>query len=73
MPQLNNNQYVALVGEEDDEENYTESTGVENGGEITGVWHEENITGVDSNNESTESGSKGATEKALIEEAISEA
>ena len=32
MPQLNNNQYEALTGEEDNEENNTNSTGVENKG-----------------------------------------
>ena len=37
MPKLNNNQYAALTGKEDDEDNDTESTGVENDGEITGV------------------------------------
>ena len=50
MPQLNNNQYVALAGEEDDQNNYTESTGVENDGEITGVRHDDKITGLDSDN-----------------------
>ena len=59
MPQLNNNQYAALAGDEDsdenvyDQESYTKSTGVENNGEITGVQHDEKITGVDSDNEST--------------------
>ena len=37
MPQLNNQQYAALVGEEDDKGNDTVSRGVENYGEITGV------------------------------------
>ena len=32
MPQLNKNQYVELAGDEDDEENDTESTGGENDG-----------------------------------------
>ena len=64
MPQLNNNQYVALAGEEDDQNNYTESTGVENDGKITGVRHDDKITGVDSNNERAESGSMGETEEA---------
>ena len=40
IPQLNNNQYAALAGEEDDEGNNNESTGVENDGEITGVRHD---------------------------------
>ena len=41
MPQLNNNQYASLAGDEDgnkkghDQENDTESIGVENDGEIT--------------------------------------
>ena len=77
MPQLNNNQYAALEGEEDDEDNDTESTGVENDGKIKGVQHGEKTTGVDSDNEITESGSTGATDKAdeltIIEEAIEEA
>ena len=50
---------------------------MENNGEITGVRHDDKTTGVDSNNESTELGSTGATDKAdelaLIEEAIEEA
>ena len=75
MPQLNNNQYAALTGEEDDEDNATECTEVENDGKITEVRHNEKITGVDSDKESTESGSAGATdeayEMALIEEATS--
>ena len=37
MPKLNNNQYATLAGKEDDEDNDTESIGVENDGEITGV------------------------------------
>ena len=53
MPKLNNNQYVALVGEEDDEDKDTKSTGLENNGEITGVRHDNEITGIDSDNEST--------------------
>ena len=80
MPKLNNNQYAALVGNEDDEENDTKRTGVENNSEITGGRHVGKITGVDSDNESTgiksESGSMGATNKldemAFIEEAIAE-
>ena len=76
MLQLNNTQYAALADEKDDEENDTESTGVENGGKITGVRHDDKTTGVDSDNESTESGSTGATDKAdeiaLVEEAIAE-
>ena len=76
-PQLNNNNYAALVGDEEDKENVTESTGVENDRKTTGVRHDDKTTGVDSDNESTESGSTGATDKedgmALIEEAIAEA
>ena len=37
IPQLKNNQYSALAGKEGNEDNDTESTGVENDGEITGV------------------------------------
>ena len=37
MTQLNNNQYATLEGDEDDEDNDTKSTGVENDGKITGV------------------------------------
>ena len=74
MPQLNNNQYAALAGEEDDEDNDTKSTGVENDSEIKEVRHYEKIIGVHSENEITEPGSTGATEKAnemsLIEEVI---
>ena len=77
MPQLNNNQYAALAGEEDDEGNDNKSKGVENDGKITGVRHDDEITGVDSDNESTESGSAGSTDKSdelsLIEEVIAEA
>ena len=40
MPQLNNNKYAALEGEEDDEDNDTEITGMENDEEITGVQQE---------------------------------
>ena len=36
-PQLNNNNYAALVGEEEDKDNVTKSTGVENDRETTGV------------------------------------
>ena len=50
---------------------------MDNDGEITGVQHDNEITGVDSNKESAESGSTGATDEAdelaLIEEAIAEA
>ena len=53
MPQLNNKQYAALEGEEDDEENDTESTGVENDGKITGVRHDDKITGLESDNKRT--------------------
>ena len=77
MPQPNNNKYAELAGEEDNEDNDTESTGVDNDEEITGVRHDGKTTGVDSNNEITESGITGATDKAdglaLIEEAIAEA
>ena len=76
MPQLKNNQYASLAREEYDEEKDTKSTGVENVREIIGVCHNDEITGVDSDNESTEYGSIGATdeldETALIEEAIAE-
>ena len=64
IPKLNNHQYAALAGEDNDEDNDTESTGVENGGEITGVRHDDNTTGVDRDNKSTESGSTVATDKA---------
>ena len=77
MPQLNNNQYAALAGEEDNEEKDNKITGVDNDGKIIGVRHNNKITGVDSNNKNTESGSTGATDKAdemaLIEETIAEA
>ena len=76
MPQLKNNQYAAMAVEEGDEYNDTESTEVDNDGKIKVVQHDKEITGVDSNNESTELGSTGETDKAdelaLIEEAISE-
>ena len=49
---------------------------MENNVEITGVRHDNKIIGVDSNNESTELGGTGATDKAdemtLIDEAITE-
>ena len=72
IPHIKNNQYAALADDEDEnednQENYTGSTGVENDGKITGVRHENESKGVDSNNESTEikseSGSMGATDKA---------
>ena len=48
MLHLNNNQYAAISGEEDDEDNDTESTGVENNGKITGVRHDDKTKGVDS-------------------------
>ena len=41
MTQLNNNQYAALAGEEDNEGKDKESTGVESDSEITGVRQEE--------------------------------
>ena len=63
MPQLNNNQYAALAGEEENEENDTKSTGVENDSEITWVRHDDKIIGVDSDNERTESVSTGATDE----------
>ena len=55
MSQLNKNQYAALAGEEDDKDNETESTGVQNDGKITGVRQEDKTTGVDIDNVSTES------------------
>ena len=68
IPQLNNNHYAALAGEEENEGNDNESTGVDNDGKITGV---------DSDNKSAESGSTGATDEsdelALIEEDMTEA
>ena len=77
MPQLNNNQYAALAGEENDEQNDTKSEGVENDGKIIEVRHDDKITGVDSDNDSIELVSTGVTDKAdeiaLIEEAIAEA
>ena len=76
VPKLNNNKYVLLAGEEDNEDNDTKITRVENDGKITGVCHDEKITGVDIDHESTESEIIGATEKldemALVEEAIAE-
>ena len=76
MPKLNNNQYASLAREEDNEGNGNESTGVDNNCEIIDVRHDNKITGLDSDNQSTESGSTGATEKpdelTLIEEAIAE-
>ena len=50
--QLNNNQYSALAGKKDDEENDTASTEVKNGGKTTGVRHDGETTGVDSDNKS---------------------
>ena len=77
FPELSSNQYAVLEDKEGDKEKYTKSIGVEKNGEITGLRHNNKITGVDSDNDSMESGSAGATEKvyemALIEEAISEA
>ena len=35
MPQLNNNQYATLDGDEEDEESDNESTGVKNDSKIT--------------------------------------
>ena len=52
IPQINNNQYVALTDEEDNEGNNNKSTGVDNDGEITGVRHDDEITGVDIDNKS---------------------
>ena len=76
-PQISNNQYAALVDEEENENNDNKSTGVENDGKITGVRHDDKITGVDSDNESAELGITGPTDEAdklaLIEEAIAEA
>ena len=62
-PQLYNNQYVALAGNEENKDNNNKSTGVKNYGEITGVRHDKKITGVDSDNESAESGRTGSTDK----------
>ena len=53
MPQLNNNQYVALEGEEDNKDNDTKIIGVESDGKITGVRNDKKFTEVDSNNKST--------------------
>ena len=59
IPHINNNQYAALAGDEDDDENGddqendTNSTGVENDVEITVVRHDVRITGVDINNDIT--------------------
>ena len=76
MPQINNNPYAELVGEEDNEGNDNKITGVDNDGEITGVRHDDEITGVDNDNESAESGNTGSTDEAdelaIIEEAIAE-
>ena len=76
IPQITNNQYAALVGEEENEGNDNKSTGVDNDSEIIGVRHDKKIKGVDSDNESAESGSTGATyeadELALIEEAVAD-
>ena len=67
MPQLNNNQYAALAGDEDDEENDTKNTGVDNEEKTTRVHHDNRVIRVDSNNESTgvksESLSMGETDK----------
>ena len=46
IPQINNNQYAELAGDEDDDENGddqeidTESTGVDNDDKIIGVRHD---------------------------------
>ena len=76
-PQTFNNQYGALVDEEENEDNDNKSTGVGNDGKITGVQHDDEIAGVDSDNESTESVSTGKNDEAdkleLIDEAITEA
>ena len=77
MPKLNNNQYAALAGDEDDNKSWDDQ---EKKREIIGVQHDDKITGVDSDNRITgvnsEPGSTGATNKmdemALIEEAIAE-
>ena len=63
IPQINNNQYAAMAGEEDNEGNDNESTGVDNDGEITGVRHNDKITGVNSDNKIAESGSMGRLTK----------
>ena len=44
MPQLNNNQYTSLAGNEDDNENGDDQ---ENDSKITGVDNYREITGVD--------------------------
>ena len=76
-PQTYNNQYAALVDEEENEDNDNKGTGVDSNGKRTGVRHNDKITGVDSNNESAELGSIGKDDEAdkleLIEEAITEA
>ena len=63
MTQINNNQYAALAGKEDNEGNGNESTGVDKGGKIIGVRYDDKITGLDSDNKSAESGSIGATDE----------
>ena len=77
IPQIYNNQYATLAGEEENKSNDNKSTGVENDGKITGVRHDDKITGVDSDNKSAELGSTGSTyeadELSLVEEAIAEA
>ena len=76
IPQINNNQYAALAGEEDNEDNDNESTGVDNDVEITGVRHDNEITGVDSDIKSAGLVSTGSTDEAeeleLIEDSIAE-
>ena len=53
MPQLNNNQYAAQAGDEENEGNNTKRKGVENYREITGVHHDNKVTGVDSDSKIT--------------------
>ena len=50
MLQLNNNQYAALAGKGNDEDDNTKIIGVENNIEIIGVQHDNKITGLDSDN-----------------------
>ena len=62
MLQLNNNKYAALEVKDNDEDNETISTGGERDNKFTRVQHDDKTTGVDSDNESTEYGSTGATD-----------
>ena len=60
MPQLNNNQYASLAGEEYNEENDTKIIGVDSDNKSTGVKSESGITGATGE----------ADKMALIEETI---